>query len=147
MLRWLHPAASVPWPVKRLLRLSSALWAYRILYTFYIDLFYFKKLQDILNKNSIILSSLNSSNEVGFIHNLISNERFPNTVSYGFINAGGANRYFFSRSNLVIKDSLDTYLEKNLQSEIFIEVNFQLGVNEKGNFAKDINIINISELD
>ena len=40
-----------------------------------------------------------------------------------------------------------SYLEKNLQSEIFIEVNFQLGVNEKGNFAKDINIINISELD
>lgn len=113
----------------------------------YIASFYFKKLQDILNKNSIILSSLNSSNEVGCIHNLISNERFPNTVSYGFINAGGANRYFFSRSNLVIKDSLDSYLEKNLQSEIFIEVSFQLGVNEKGNFAKDINIINISELD
>lgn len=113
----------------------------------HITLFYFQKLQDILNKNSFVFSSLGQSNEIGFVHKLISNERFPNTVSFGFINAGGANRYFFSRNNLVIKDSLDSYLGMDLQREIFIEVKFQIGVNEKGNFAKDINIINISELD
>lgn len=105
------------------------------------------KLQDILNPSSNILSKSNDLNEVGVIHKLISNERFPNTVSYGFINTGSTNSYFFSRNNLILKDSLDAYLEKNLQNEIFIEVGFQVGINEKGNFAKDISIMNISELD
>ncbi|EPH0242771.1 tetratricopeptide repeat protein, partial [Acinetobacter baumannii] len=66
--------------------------------------------------------------------------------SFGFIDAGGVNRFFFSRNNLRVKDSLDHYIDKNLSEDILIEVSFNIGSNDKGNFAQDIGVVNVTDL-